>query len=62
MAQTELDGICSSPSQWLQKVVEMTESPELRRRSVERGQQYIRDTHSEKIVLGAWDKLFESVV
>ncbi len=62
MAQTELGGICSSPSEWLQKVNEMIESPELRQRSVERGQQYIRDTHSEKIVLEAWDKLFESVI
>lgn len=62
MAQTELDGVCSNPAEWLQKVNEMIESPELRQRSVERGQQYIRDTHSEKIVLEAWDKLFESVV
>jgi len=62
MAQTEIEGICSSPSQWLQKVVDMIESPKLQHRSVERGQQYIRDTHSEKIVLEAWDKLFESVL
>jgi hypothetical protein len=62
MAQTELDGICSTPGEWLQRVIEMIESPELRQSSVERGQQYIRDTHSEKIVLEAWDKLFESVV
>ena len=62
MAQTELDGVCASPTEWNQKVVEMIESPELRQRAVERGQQYIRDTHSEKIVLQAWDKLFESVV
>lgn len=62
MAQTELNGVCANPSEWHQKVVEMIESPELRQRSVERGQQYIRDTHSEKIVLEAWDKLFESVV
>lgn len=62
MAQTELNGVCASPAEWSQKVSEMIESPELRMRSVERGQQYIRDTHSEKIVLEAWDKLFESVV
>lgn len=62
MAQTELDGVCANPAEWHQKVVEMIESPDLRQRSVERGQQYIRDTHSEKIVLEAWDKLFESVV
>lgn len=62
MAQTGLNGICSSSTEWQQKVVEMIESPELRQQSVERGQQYIRDTHSEKIVLEAWDKLFESVI
>ena len=62
MAQTELSGICSNPAEWLRKVIEMIESPELRRRSVDRGQQYIRDTHSETIVLEAWDRLFESVL
>lgn len=62
MAQTELDGICSSPKEWSQKVVAMIESPELRQQSVERGQQYIRDFHSEGIVLDAWDELFESVL
>ena len=62
MAQTELNGICSNPAEWLRKVIELIESPELRRRSVDRGQQYIRDTHSETIVLEAWDRLFESVL
>jgi hypothetical protein len=37
-------------------------SVELRKESVEKGQQYIRDTHSEKKVLEAWDKLIESVL
>ena len=48
--------------QWQLKIEEMMESVELRQESVEKGQQYIRDTHSEKIVLEAWDKLFESVL
>ena len=62
MATTELDGICSSPAEWSQKILQMIESPELRAHSVERGQQYIRDTHSKTLLLQAWDKLFESVL
>jgi hypothetical protein len=38
------------------------DSIELRKESVEKGQQYIRDTHSKEKVLSAWDKLFESVL
>lgn len=62
MRDTGLDGICSSSSEWSQKILKMIETPELREQSVERGQQYIRDTHSEEMVLEAWDKLFESVL
>ena len=62
MANTKLDGICSTPSEWREKITQMVESPEIRKESVERGQQYIRDTHSEALVLEAWDNLFESVL
>lgn len=62
MANTKLDGICSTPAEWREKITQMVESPEIRKESVERGQQYIRDTHSEALVLEAWDNLFESVL
>jgi len=62
MAATELDGLCSSPNEWRYKILQMLESPELRTNSVERGQQYISDTHSEKLLLNRWDTLFESVL
>jgi hypothetical protein len=62
MAATELDGLCSSPNEWSYKILQMLESPELRINSVERGQQYIRDTHSEELLLSSWDNLFESVL
>ena len=62
MAATGLEGICSTPSEWSDKIVEMLESPERRLNSVERGQQYIRDTHSEALLLKTWDALFESVL
>ncbi len=62
MKTTGLDGICSSPGEWQEKITGMVESVQSRRESVERGQQYIRDTHSEKLLLEAWDRLFESVI
>ena len=62
MAEINLDGICSNPTEWRTKIQQMIDSPSLRKDSVDRGQQYIRDTHSEKLVLEAWDSLFESVL
>ena len=62
MRDTQINGICRDSDKWQMKITELMESVELRQESVERGQQYIRDTHSEKIVLEAWDKLFESVL
>jgi len=62
MAATNLDGICSSSDDWREKILQMLEIPELRIASVENGQQYIRDTHSEALLLERWDNLFESVL
>jgi hypothetical protein len=62
MNDTQINGICRDSSEWQSKLIELMESVELRRESVEKGQQYIRDTHSKEILLSAWDKLFESVL
>jgi len=62
MKDTGIDGICSTPLEWNEKISELMESADLRKETVENGQQYIRDTHSEKLVLEAWDELFESVI
>jgi glycosyltransferase involved in cell wall biosynthesis len=62
MKDAQIDGICRASSDWQSKITELMESVELRQEVVERGQQYVRDTHSKKIVLDAWDKLFESVL
>ena len=62
MRDTQIDGICHDANEWQIKITELMNSVELRKESVEKGQQYIRDTHSEKKVLEAWDRLFESVL
>lgn len=62
MKQTQVEGICNNPSDWSKKILELMNSVDLCEESVERGQQYIRDTHSKEIVLSAWDRLFESVL
>jgi len=62
MREAKVECICTSPDQWLLKIMELAQSVELRRESVEKGQQYIRDMHSKEIVLEAWDNLFESVL
>ena len=62
MRDTQIDGICHDSGEWQMKIMEQMESVELRQESVEKGQQYIRDTHSKEIVLEAWDKLIESVL
>ncbi len=62
MNNAQIDGICHSPDEWRAKIMEFMDSVELRKECVERGQQYIRDTHSKDVVLKAWDNLFESVL
>ena len=62
MRDTEIGGICQNSDEWQKKIAELMDSVELRQESVEKGQQYIRDTHSKEIILGAWDDLFESVL
>lgn len=62
MQNTQIDGICHSSDQWPARIMEFMDSVKLRKECVERGQQYIRDTHSKEIVLQAWDNLFESVL
>ena len=62
MRETQIDGICHDPDEWHKKITQLMESVELRQESVEKGQQYIRDTHSEELLLNAWDELFESVL
>ena len=62
MRDAQIDGICSDSNEWHMKIAQLMDSIELRRESVEKGQQYIRDTHSKEKVLNAWDRLFESVL
>jgi hypothetical protein len=62
MRDTQIDSISHTSDQWQAKILELIESIELRKESVEKGQQYIRETHSKEIVLRAWDNLFESVL
>lgn len=57
-----LNEVCTSPDGWTSKLQQLFESQSLRNEVVTRGQQYIRDTHSEKIVLDAWDRAIESVL
>jgi hypothetical protein len=62
MQATGIDGVCHTPEEWKEKILRLMKSAELRQEWVERGQQYIRDTHSEEFVLSAWDNLFDSVL
>jgi hypothetical protein len=62
MKDTQINGISYCPDQWQSKILELMESVGHRKEIVEKGQQYIRETHSKEIVLNAWDVLFESVL
>lgn len=57
-----IDGVCLTSEDWKRKLLELIDSENFRDEVVERGQQYIRDNHSEVKTLGLWDNLFESVL
>ena len=56
------NGICYTTEDWIRRLLDLMESEELRSEMVERGQQYIRDNHSEEKTLILWDELFEGVL
>lgn len=62
MNELQINGICSDQAQWTEKLNFLSESIDMQQNMVEAGQQYIRETHSEKLVLSAWDELFNSVL
>ncbi|MFZ4600204.1 MAG: hypothetical protein ACOYNN_16315 [Terrimicrobiaceae bacterium] len=62
MQEVGIDGVCQNSEDWTMKLHNLIESPSLQKNMVEAGQQYVRDTHSEELVLQAWDNLFESVL
>ena len=62
MNQLEIDGICRSSEEWTKKLHDLIDSERLQKEMVQNGQQYIRDTHSEELILQAWDRVFESVL
>lgn len=62
MKSAGVEGICHSTADWERKLSELIDSEDLGDEIVQRGQQYIRDNHSEARTLELWDKLFESVL
>ena len=62
MKQVGIEGICFSESDWKDKVIEYASNPILRLNVVTTGQEYLRETHTESLLLDAWDNLFESVL
>ena len=62
MNELKIDGICQNSEEWTKKLRNLIESPALQKDMVNAGQQYVRDTHSEELVLRAWDNLFDSVL
>jgi len=62
MKHAGIDGVCRTSKDWRSKLLELIDSEDLRSDIVQRGQQYIRDNHSEVRTLELWDELFESVL
>jgi hypothetical protein len=62
MREVGFEGVCQNSQEWNLKLSNLIQSPILQKNMVHAGQQYVRDTHSEEMVLRAWDRLFESVL
>lgn len=62
MEKVGIQGICFSESDWKDKIIEFVSDPIVRFNSVTSGQEYLRETHTERLLLEAWDNLIESVL
>jgi hypothetical protein len=58
----KLDLVCQSPDEWLENINLLLTDPKLALEHVESGQEYLRDTHSQSILLMKWDQAIESIL
>lgn len=57
-----VSAICESPNEWLVKMQQLLDDPELARAEALKGQAYVRDYHSEPLLLKKWDEAIETAI
>ena len=57
-----VNAICESPSQWRFKMQQLLDDPELAQTESLKGQAYVREHHSESLLLKKWDEAIESAM
>lgn len=57
-----VNAICESPSQWGFKMQQLLDDPELAQAEALKGQAYVREHHSDSLLLKKWDEAVESAM
>ena len=57
-----VNAICESPSQWRFKMQQLLDDPELAQAEALKGQAYVREHHSDSLLLKKWDEAVESAM
>lgn len=57
-----VSAICESPNEWLVKMQRLLDDPELARAEALKGQAYVREYHSESLLLKKWDEAIEKAM
>ena len=59
MKSADIDGICSTNSDWSEKHKEILNSEDLRIENLEKARSYLSQNHNREILLKKWDSVFE---
>lgn len=60
--QAEVKSCCETSSDWVESLDELLNNPTLAFEHVQRGQNYLSEHHSRRILLDKWDRAVESVL
>jgi hypothetical protein len=61
-SEAEVSSVCYDSNSWLSKIINLLDNEDFAHEEILKGQNYLRENHTEKILLEKWDNVIESVL
>ena len=61
-SEADVSSVCYDSNSWLSKIITLLENETFAHEEILKGQNYLRENHTEKILLEKWDNVIESVL